>query len=140
MEAGSCYDPSGHRGDLFGRLGHARLSGLSGALCRVHRRADLAGADKFFGLLTNWEQYLAPAVANIVPAHTFMLVVGAVEIAAGLLVAVMPRIGAYVVCAWLLGIILNLLMLGAYYDIALRDLGLAIGAFALGRLSEEYSK
>lgn len=100
----------------------------------------VAGADKFFGLLTNWEQYLAPAVANLVPAHTFMLVVGAVEVAAGLLVAVMPRIGAYVVCAWLLGIILNLLMLGAYYDIALRDLGLAIGAFALGRLSEEYSK
>ena len=100
----------------------------------------VAGADKFFGLLTNWEQYLAPVVANIVPAHTFMLAVGGIEIIAGLLVAVKPRIGAYIVCAWLVGIILNLLMLGAYYDIALRDLGLAIGAFALGRLSEEYSK
>ncbi|HEX7779887.1 MAG TPA: hypothetical protein VF424_11630, partial [Vicinamibacterales bacterium] len=74
------------------------------------------------------------------PAHTFMLIVGVIEIVAGLLVAVMPRIGAYIVCAWLLGIIGNLLLLGGYYDIALRDLGLAIGAFALGRLSEEYKK
>ena len=70
----------------------------------------------------------------------FMLVVGVIEIVAGLLVAVMPRIGAYVVCAWLVGIIVNLLMLGSYYDIALRDLGLAIGAFALGRLAQERSK
>lgn len=100
----------------------------------------IAGADKFFGFLTNWEQYLAPFVATIVPAHTFMLAVGVIEIVAGLLVAFMPRIGAYVVCAWLLGIIVNLLILGGYYDIALRDLGLAIGAFALGRLSEEYGK
>ena len=100
----------------------------------------IAGADKFFGFLTNWEQYLAPFVTTMVPAHTFMLVVGVIEIVAGLLVAVMPRIGAYIVCAWLLGIIGNLLLLGGYYDIALRDLGLAIGAFALGRLSEEYKK
>jgi hypothetical protein len=99
----------------------------------------VAGADKFFGLLTNWEQYLAPAIANIVPAQTFMLAVGAIEIAAGLLVAVMPRIGGYVVCAWLLGIIVNLLMLGSYYDIALRDLGLASGAFALARLSKDHA-
>ena len=104
----------------------------------------LAGADKFVGLLTNWDKYLAPAAANVItpvmPAHTFMLAVGVIEIVAGLLVAVMPRIGAYVVCAWLVGIIVNLLMLGSYYDIALRDLGLAIGAFALGRLAQEHSK
>ena len=68
-----------------------------------------------------------------------MLVVGVIEILAGLIVAVKPRIGAYIVCAWLLGIIVNLLMLGSYYDVALRDLGLAIGAFALGRLAQEYS-
>ena len=100
----------------------------------------IAGADKFFGFLTNWEQYLAPVIPTVMPAHTFMLIVGVIEIVAGLLVAVMPRIGAYIVCAWLLGIIGNLLLLGGYYDIALRDLGLAIGAFALGRLSEEYKK
>jgi uncharacterized membrane protein HdeD (DUF308 family) len=73
------------------------------------------------------------------PVHTFMPVVGVIEILAGLIVAVKPRIGAYIVCAWLLGIIVNLIMLGSYYDVALRDLGLAIGAFALGRLSQEYS-
>jgi uncharacterized membrane protein YphA (DoxX/SURF4 family) len=100
----------------------------------------IAGIDKFFHLLTNWDKYLAPVIASAIPAHTFMSIVGVVEILAGLLVAVMPRIGAYVVCAWLIGIILNLLMLGSYYDIALRDLGLAIGAFALGRLSESYAK
>jgi hypothetical protein len=100
----------------------------------------LAGADKFFNWMTNWEQYLAPFVTTLVPAHTFMLAVGVIEIVAGLLVAVKPRIGAYVVCTWLLGIIVNLLVLGGYYDIALRDLGLAIGAFALGRLSEEKAR
>lgn len=100
----------------------------------------IAGADKFFGFLTNWEQYLAPVVTTVMPAHTFMLIVGVIEIVAGLLVAIKPRIGAYIVCAWLFGIIGNLLLLGGYYDVALRDLGLAIGAFALGRLSEEYAK
>jgi uncharacterized membrane protein YphA (DoxX/SURF4 family) len=100
----------------------------------------IAGADKFVGFLTNWDKYLAPFVGNYVPAHTFMLAVGVIEIVAGLLVAVMPRVGAYVVCAWLVGIIVNLLMLGSYYDVALRDLGLAIGAFALGRLAQEHSK
>jgi hypothetical protein len=103
----------------------------------------VAGADKFVGLLTNWDKYLAPAATNaiaaVMPAHTFMLVVGVIEILAGLIVAVKPRIGAYIVCAWLLGIIVNLIMLGSYYDVALRDLGLAIGAFALGRLAQEYS-
>lgn len=102
----------------------------------------LAGADKFFGLLVDWEQYLAPFVAGLLPvsAHTFMLLVGLVEIAAGVLVAVKPRIGAYVVSAWLVGIIVNLLIAGNYYDVALRDLGLALGALALGRLSEVHAR
>ncbi len=102
----------------------------------------LAGADKFFGLLVDWDKYVAPRVASLLPfsAHTFMLVVGIIEITAGILVAIKPRIGAYVVCAWLLGIILNLLLAGGYYDIALRDLGLALGALALGRLSEVHAK
>lgn len=101
----------------------------------------LAGADKFFGLLADWEKYVAPVVADVLPfgAHTFMLLVGAIEMAAGVLVAVKPRIGAYVVAAWLVGIIGNLLLSGAYYDVALRDLGLALGALALGRLSAAHA-
>ena len=101
----------------------------------------LAGADKFTNLLTHWESYLSPAFAGFSPlsAHGTMLVVGVVEIVAGALVALKPRIGAYVVAAWLCGIILNLLLLGHYYDVALRDLGLCLGALALGRLSESYA-
>ena len=97
----------------------------------------LAGLDKFFHLLTDWTQYLWPGVTDLlgVSPHTFMGVVGVVEIAAGILVAVKPRFGGYLVAAWLVGIILNLLLLGDYFDIALRDLGLAIGAFALARLA-----
>jgi hypothetical protein len=100
----------------------------------------IAGVDKFFGLLTNWDTYLAPIVTQIlgVEAHTFMLVVGVIEIVAGILVAVRPQIGAYVVGLWLLGIIVNLLLLGGAYDIALRDFGLSLGAFALGRISAEF--
>jgi uncharacterized membrane protein YphA (DoxX/SURF4 family) len=98
----------------------------------------LAGADKFFNFLTNWSQYLSPFVANIIPAKIFMPTVGVIEIAAGILVAVKPRIAAYVVSAWLVGIIVNLLLIPGFFDVALRDLGLALGALALGRLSEEY--
>src|SRR5919107_1455814 len=95
------------------------------------------GLDKFFDLLTNWEQYLAPWIDVLVPgsAHQAMLAVGVVEILAGVLVAVRPAIGAYVVAAWLLGIIVNLLSIGDYYDIALRDFGLLVAALALGRLA-----
>ena len=74
-----------------------------------------------------------------ISANTFMLGVGAIEIVAGLLVAFAPRIGGWVVGAWLCGIIVNLLIMGSYFDVALRDLGLALGAFALARLSVEYS-
>jgi hypothetical protein len=101
----------------------------------------LAGLDKFFHLLVNWDMYLAPAIANLSPigGHQLMLVIGVVEIIAGILVAIKPRIGAYVVCAWLLGIVINLLIIGGFFDIALRDFGLALGALALGRLSQEFS-
>jgi hypothetical protein len=100
----------------------------------------VAGADKFIGFLANWDKYLAPQVASILPfsPHTFMLIVGAIEIAAGILVAIKPKIGAYIVGVWLLGIIGNLVISGAYLDVALRDLGLALGAFALGRLAQEF--
>jgi hypothetical protein len=84
--------------------------------------------------------YLAPRVESLLPVsgHPFMLAVGVIEIAAGPLVAFRPRIGAYVVAAWLCGIIVNLLLAGTFYDTALRDLGLAIGALALARLSREF--
>ena len=100
----------------------------------------LAGIDKFTHLLANCDKYLAPPIARALPfsAHTFMLIVGVIEVVAGLLVAFKPRYGAYVVAAWLGGIILNLLIGGFYYDIALRDLGLALGALALGRLAADY--
>jgi uncharacterized membrane protein YphA (DoxX/SURF4 family) len=95
------------------------------------------GLDKFFGLLTDWEQYLAPWINDLVPgsAHQAMLMVGVVEILAGVLVAVRPAIGGYVVAAWLLGIIVNLVSIGDYYDVALRDFGLMIAALALARLA-----
>ena len=98
----------------------------------------IAGIDKFTGLLTNWDNYLAPAVARMlpIPTHAFMQLVGVVEIVAALLVAVVPRFGAYIVALWLWGIIANLIILGGFYDIALRDFGLSLGALALGRLSE----
>jgi hypothetical protein len=100
----------------------------------------LAGVDKFFHLLVNWDQYLAPLATEIVPVTpaTFMLAVGVIEIAAGLLVAFRPRLGAYVVALWLWGIIVNLLLIPGYYDIALRDFGLSLGALALARLAREF--
>lgn len=97
----------------------------------------LFGLDKFFGWLTDWEQYLAPWIDSIFPgdASQAMLAVGVIEIIAGVLVAFRPAIGAYVVAAWLLGIIVNLVTMGDYYDIALRDFGLLVAALALARLS-----
>jgi hypothetical protein len=98
------------------------------------------GLDKFFGVLTDWEQYLAPWVNDLVPgtAHQAMLAVGVVEILAGILVAVRPSIGAYVIVAWLAGIIVNLLTIGSYYDVALRDFGLLLAALALARLATAF--
>jgi hypothetical protein len=102
----------------------------------------IAGLDKFAGLLTNWDAYVAPVVAGVLGAstHGFMLVVGVVEVIAGLLVALRPRIGAYVVAGWLGAIIINLLMSGRYFDIALRDFGLMLGALALGRLAQVHDR
>jgi uncharacterized membrane protein YphA (DoxX/SURF4 family) len=95
------------------------------------------GLDKFFDLLTDWEKYLAPWINDLTPGspHQAMLAVGVVEIVAGVLVAVRPSIGGYVVAAWLLGIIVNLVSIGDYYDVALRDFGLLVGALALARLA-----
>ena len=97
----------------------------------------IAGLDKFFNLLTDWEAYLAPWINDLVPgsAHTAMLLVGVVEIVAGVVVAVRPRFGGYLVAAWLTGIIVDLVSQGRYYDIALRDFGLLVAALALARLA-----
>ncbi len=97
----------------------------------------LMGADKFFNAMTNWEEYLAPQLPRAVgvSADLFMRGVGAIEIAAGLLVALIPRYAAYVVMVWLWLIIANLVLKGEYWDVALRDFGLSVGAFALGRLA-----
>lgn len=120
---------------------HGRSSGARHAfllLRTVFTVAPIvAGVDKFLGLLTEWEQYLAPWVDAIVPgtAHQAMLAVGVVEILAGVLVAVRPRLGGYVVAAWLGGIIVTLVSTGAYLDVALRDLGLLVAALALAQLA-----
>ena len=97
----------------------------------------LFGLDKFFEVMTDWDKYLAPWINDLVPgsAHTAMLIVGATEIVAGIVVAIMPRFGGYLVAAWLLGIIVNLLTLGGYGDIALRDFGLMVSALALAQLA-----
>jgi len=100
----------------------------------------LAGLDKFFHILVNWDIYLAPRVASLSPisGHNLMLLVGVIEIVAGLVVAVKPRFGSYVVAVWLWGIIINLLLIPAFYDVALRDFGLSLGALALAQLCRIY--
>lgn len=98
------------------------------------------GLDKFFNFLTDWERYLAPTINDILPGsgHQTMLMVGIVEITAGLLVALRPHIGGSVVAAWLAGIIVNLLLIPGFYDVALRDFGLFIAALALARLAAAF--
>lgn len=100
----------------------------------------LFGADKFANLMVNWEKYLAPWIRDLSPfsASGTMHVVGVIEIVAGVAVAVKPRYGAYVVAAWLAGIVVNLLTYSGYYDIALRDFGLMLGALTLARLASVY--
>ena len=99
------------------------------------------GLDKFTNLLTDWPAYLAPWIDDLVPgtAQQAMYAVGVVEIVAGLVVAVVPRFGGWLVAAWLFGIIVNLLTIPGFYDIALRDVGLLAGAVALARLATVYA-
>src|SRR3954452_24253469 len=101
----------------------------------------VAGLDKFLHLLVNWDQYLPAFVNNLTAGHghQLMLAVGVIEIVAGLGVAFKPRLFAYVVSAWLLLIVANLLMIPGYFDVALRDFGLSLAALALARLSQEYA-
>lgn len=101
----------------------------------------LFGLDKFANLLVEWPRYLAPWIDAIVPgtAQQAMYAVGVVEIVAGIVVAVAPRFGGWLVAAWLAGIIVNLLTIPGFYDIALRDFGLLVGAVALARLAARYA-
>ena len=96
-----------------------------------------AGFDKFTNLLTDWQQYLHPGIAGMLPitVGTFMMIVGIIEIAAGLLVLIRPAIGALIVSAWLSLISVTLIASGNYYDIAVRDLVMSIAAFALARMA-----
>lgn len=100
----------------------------------------LAGLDKFCDLLTNWDMYLVPWIARLSPisGHHLMMVFGVIEVIAGILVAIKPKWFAPIVGIWLCLIIINLLTMGANYDVALRDFGFALGAFALGRLAVEF--
>lgn len=97
----------------------------------------LFGLDKFAQVMTDWDMYLAPWINGIIPgdAHQAMLLIGVIEIVAGVIVAVAPRFGALIVAAWLAGIIVNLVSMGAFYDVALRDFGLLVGALALAALA-----
>ena len=101
----------------------------------------LFGLDKFADWLVDWKIYLAPSIDRLVPgsAHQAMLAVGVIEIVAGLVVALKPKFGGYLVAAWLGGIIINLLILADHYDVALRDFGLLLGALTLARLATAFS-
>jgi hypothetical protein len=102
----------------------------------------LFGLDKFLNWLVDWPIYLAPQIDDLIPgnAHQAMLAVGVIEIVAGLVVAVRPKFGGYLVAAWLAGIIVNLLILADHYDVALRDFGLLLGAVALARLATAFER
>jgi hypothetical protein len=103
----------------------------------------VAGIDKFFDKLGNWDMYLCPLATRVtgLADHTFMTIVGVIEIVAGLVVAFVPRVGAWVVTLWLWGIIINLFLSPLhFYDIALRDFGLSLGAIALARLACEFGR
>ena len=139
---------SGLPSPTAGALERARSDPAYGAflLLRVGFTAlpILMGLDKFFNLLTtspaNWEGYLAKWIADLSPlspVHT-MMVVGVIEIVAGIAVAIKPRYAAYIVAAWLAGIIVNLLTYSGFYDVALRDFGLLVAALTLGRLASLY--
>jgi hypothetical protein len=100
------------------------------------------GVDKYFNVLVHWPKYLAPWINNIAPGsgQDFMYFVGAVEILAGVVVAIKPRYGAYLVAGWLGGIVIDLLSYSGFYDIALRDFGLMLGALTLARLAAVYDR
>jgi uncharacterized membrane protein YphA (DoxX/SURF4 family) len=98
----------------------------------------VAGLDKFTNLLTDWEKYLHPGMVSMLPfsPHVFMVIVGIIEILAGIIVLVKPAVGGYIVAAWLTLIALTLLASGNYLDVAVRDLVMAIGAYSLATIAK----
>ena len=116
--------------------------GLTQALESVAEEAEEPARTEFAHVLVDWDRYLAPELADLLPgdAHQLMYAVGVIEVVAGLVVAVRPRIGGYLVAAWLAGIIANLLLLGDHADIALRDLGLLLAALSLARLATAFPR
>ena len=141
--AATAYQPAATHG-LAGTLHRARSEPAYGAYLMLRAGFTVLpivfGADKFANVLTNWEHYLAPWIVRIIPltAHQAMLVVGVIEIAAGIAVAVKPRYAAYIVAAWLAGIVINLVSYPGFYDVALRDFGLMLAALSLARLASVY--
>lgn len=136
MKTGVPTTGTTHRADLSDPAYQAFL-----ALRTVFTVAPIVfGLDKFANLLTDWPDYLAPWINDIVPGsgQDAMYVVGIIEIVAGVAVALIPRYGSLLVAAWLLGIIVDLLTLSGFYDVALRDFGLLVAAVALSRLALKY--
>jgi hypothetical protein len=148
MTTTTSTSPASHRDAAAPRAAVADVSDLSNPvtqsfwLLRIGFTLApiLFGLDKFAHVLVNWDKYLAPEFVDLfhVQAHTLMYGVGVIEIVAGLVVALRPRFGGYLVAAWLAGIIVNLLMIGGYYDIALRDFGLLLAALTLARLATAF--
>jgi hypothetical protein len=101
----------------------------------------IAGVDKFFDFLVTWDQYLTPAIPRMLnmASHPIMMIIGAIEIVAGVIVALKPSVGGWIVALWLWGIIANLLTIPGYFDVALRDFGLSLGAIALARLARQFA-
>ena len=143
---GAMQEPSRYRDEDFmprARVADSRVRQAYGALWFVYVVIPIAaGVDKFLGRLTDWSQYLAPAVAARVPLdpHLVMEGIGVVEVLAGILVAIKPSVGATIVMLWLWGVIANLIMIPGHYDIALRDFGLSLGALALARLARCFGR
>lgn len=100
----------------------------------------VAGADKFFNLVTQWDKYLSPFLRDLAPVEHIMMAVGIIEIGIGILVFIKPRLGAYAVIGWFLGIVVNLLLMRTYFDIVVRDLVMAVGALILAQLSDVLEK
>ena len=129
--------------DFMPRVRDPRPREAFGILWFVYVVAPIvAGVDKFFGVLTDWTQYLAPSIAARIPLDPPLIMkgIGGIEVLAGILVAVKPSVGAPIVMLWLWGIIANLIMIPGHYDIALRDFGLSLGALALWRLARSFGR
>lgn len=131
---------AGHAGTDEARLGNPAYQGFWLLRIGFTVAPILFGLDKFFHVLVDWDKYLAPEFTDLfnAQAHTLMYFVGAIEIVAGLVVLVRPRFGGYLVAAWLGGIIVSLLLMAEYYDIALRDFGLLLAALTLARLAAAF--